>query len=231
MSSERIEELEKRIAELKRRWPAHSVPPTMLQQLEELEEELEDELRRQIAMEIDVWKAQLKRERMEKDRFFAGHWQSPIPPEDRAELRGLEYYPPDPDYRFEIEPHEHEEKKTVRTAYTKGEERDFVRWGEFRFRIGGEECVLQAYKGDPQEERLFIPFRDATSGLETYGGGRYLDLDSARDRTADGKWILDLNRAYNPWCVYSEEYTCPYVPRENWLAVPVRAGEKDYPKK
>jgi uncharacterized protein (DUF1684 family) len=231
MSSRRIKELEKQIEELKSRWPAHSVPPTMLQQLDELEEELEGELRRQIAMEIDVWKAQLEEERREKDRFFAGHRQSPIPPEDRAEFRGLEYYPPDPDYRFEIEPHEHEEKERVRMAYTKGEELDFIRWGEFRFPVGGEECVLQAYKGDPREERLFIPFRDATSGLQTYGGGRYLDLHPARDLTADGKWILDFNRAYNPWCVYSEEYTCPFVPPENWLTVPIHAGEKDYPKK
>ena len=190
-------------------------------------------------MEIDAWKAQLERERGEKDRFFAGHSQSPIPSQERAEFRGLDYYPPDPDCRFEIELHEHfeielhehEEKKKVRMAYTKGEERDFIQWGEFRFRIGGEECVLQAYRSDSEEEQLFIPFRDATSGQETYGAGRYLDLDAARNRSADGKWILDLNRAYNPWCVYSENYTCPFVPQENWLVVPVRAGEKNYPKK
>jgi uncharacterized protein (DUF1684 family) len=133
----------------------------------------------------DAWKQQLERERREKDRFFAGHWQSPIPPEDRAEFSELDYYPPDPDLRFETELHEHEEKKMVRMAYTKGEERDFIQWGEFRFRIGSEECVLQAYRSDSEEEQLFIPFRDATSGRETYGAGRYLDLDAARNRTAE----------------------------------------------
>ena len=182
-------------------------------------------------MEMDEWKVQLDRERREKDVFFAEHWQSPIPPQDRAEFRGLDYYPPDPDLRFEIELPGHEEKKTVRMAYTKGEEQDFVRWGEFRFRIGGEECGLQAYKSDSEEEQLFVPFRDATSGQETYGAGRYLDLNAARNRTADGKRILDFNRAYNPWCVYSGEYTCPFVPPENWLTVPMCAGEKNYPKK
>lgn len=182
-------------------------------------------------MEIDEWKAQIERERRDKDRFFAEHWQSPIPPADRAEFRGLDYYPPDPDSRFEIEFHEHRDKKTVRMAYTKGEERDFVQWGEFRFRIGGEECVLRAYKSEAEGEGLFIPFRDATCGQETYGAGRYLDLDSAKNRTADGKWILDLNRAYNPWCVFSENYTCPFVPQENWLMVPICAGEKNYSKK
>jgi len=180
-------------------------------------------------MDIDAWKAQLEREREEKDRFLAGHWQSPIPPEDRPQFRGLDCYPPDPDCRFAIELHEHEVKQRLRLTYTKGEEQDFIRWGEFRFRIGGEECVLQAYKSDAEEARLFIPFRDATSGQETYGAGRYIDLDPARNRTADGKWVLDLNRAYNPWCVYSEYYTCPFVPQENWLTVPVRAGEKNYP--
>ena len=183
-------------------------------------------------MEITDWKAQVERERREKDIFFAQNWQSPIPPQDRALFGGLDYYPPNADYRFETDLHEHEENKsTVRMTYTKGEEKDFLRWGEFRFRIGDEECALQAYKGDPGEERLFIPFKDATSGQETYGGGRYLDLDSGRNRTTDGKWILDFNRAYNPWCVYSEDYTCPFVPPENRLKVSICAGEKNCPKK
>ena len=181
-------------------------------------------------MQTYEWKARIERERREKDSFFAGHPQSPIPPQDRGGFMGLDYFPPDTDLRFETELDEHGEKATMRMAYSQGEERDFVRWGEFRFSIGGEECVLQAYKSDAREEHLFIPFKDTTSGRETYGAGRYLDLHSARDRTADGNWILDLNRAYNPWCVYSESYTCPFVPRENWLAVPVRAGEKNYSK-
>jgi uncharacterized protein (DUF1684 family) len=182
-------------------------------------------------MRIDAWKIQIEGERREKDAFFGHHWQSPIPPQDRAEFKGLDYYPPDPDLRFELELYEHEDKKTMRMAYTKGEEQDFVRWGEFRFEIGDEECVLQAYKRDAEEEQLFVPFRDATSGQETYGAGRYIDLDAAKDRSADGKWALDFNRAYNPWCVYSEDYTCPLVPQENRLAVPVCAGEKNYPKR
>jgi uncharacterized protein (DUF1684 family) len=84
-------------------------------------------------MEIDRWQAQLERERREKDGFFAEHWQSPIPPQDRPGFGGLDYYPPDPDYRFEIELHKHEEKKMVRMAYTKGEEQGrHVRPGNIR---------------------------------------------------------------------------------------------------
>ncbi len=180
-------------------------------------------------MEISEWKEQLELEREEKNRFFSEHWQSPIPPEERAGFEGLEYYPPDPDFRFELELHKHKEKKIVGMTYTKGNQQDFLAWGEFRFRIGGKECVLQTYKANAEEDRLFILFKDATSSKETYGGGRYLDLEPGRHRTTEGKWVLDFNEAYNPWCVYSEEYTCPLVPLENYLEAPIRAGEKKYP--
>ena len=183
-------------------------------------------------MEISEWKADIEKEREIKDRFFRSRYPgSPIPFEDRAKFKGLDYFPLGPAYRFELELHEHAEKRVVRITYTKGQERDFLQWGEFRFKVGNKEQVIQAYKSNPEEEKLFIPFRDATSGQETYGSGRYLDLESYRDQTAGGKWILDFNKAYNPWCVYSENYTCPLVPSENRLEVPIYAGEKNYPLK
>lgn len=182
-------------------------------------------------MEIHEWKKLLKMEREQKDTFFSIHPQSPIPLEEREKFKGLDYYPPDPDYRFELKLHEHPKKERTKMSYTKGEEQEFIRWGEFRFKIGGQEQVLQAHKSNPDEERLFVPFRDATSGKKTYGAGQYLDLEPERDRTADGKWVLDFNKAYNPWCAYSENYTCPFVPPENWLKVPIRAGENKNPLK
>ena len=156
------------------------------------------------------------------------HPNSPVPLEERDGFEGLIYYPPNPEYRFELELHEHDEKTPVTMAYTSGEEKEFLRWGEFRFEIEGKEHVLQAYKSDAGEDRLFVPFRDATSGKETYGAGRYIDLQPETHTTAEGKWILDFNRAYNPWCAYSEKYTCPFVPPENWLEVPILAGEKQH---
>jgi len=177
------------------------------------------------------WEIALKQARMQKDEFFASHPGSPIPPGDRSEFSGLDYFPPDSGYRFEIELLEHEEKETIRMEYTQGGEQEFIRWGEFRFEVNGAEQTIQAYKSDPNEDKLFILFRDATSGKETYGAGRYLDLDAEADRTSDGKWILDFNKAYNPWCVYSERFTCPFVPPENWLDVAIKAGEKTYPVK
>jgi len=177
--------------------------------------------------EVYDWKERLAQERKEKDRFFAAYRQSPIPPRERAGFRGLRYYPIEPNFRFELALHEHHDKKRLKIEDTKGNIREFLRWGEFRFQVGNEMCTLQTYKEDPEEERLFVPFRDATSGKETYGAGRYLDLD-LRNLTTNGRWSLDFNRAYNPWCAYSEDYACPFVPPENWLKVPIEAGEKDY---
>jgi len=179
-------------------------------------------------MEISEWTELYQQERVEKDRFFREHPQSPIPLEERRNFKGLDYYPPDISNRFELELHQHSDKQAVQIEDTGGNMRDMIRWGEFHFRIGDSECTLQTYKSDAHEERLFIPFKDATSGKETYGAGRYIDLDYQRDHTPEGKWVLDLNKAYNPWCAYSVNYVCPFVPIENWLKVPVYAGEKNY---
>ena len=180
-------------------------------------------------MNIEEWKDNIEQERRNKDIFFGG-FQSPIPFEYQEKFKGLDYYHPDPECRFELEIFEHQDKKTVQIEDTKGNIRDFVRWGEFRFKINGEDCILQGYKGDLQDERLFIPFRDLTSGKETYGAGRYIDLEPYEHKTEEGKWVLDLNKAYNPWCAYSEDYACPFVPPENWLKIPIYAGEKDHKK-
>ena len=182
-------------------------------------------------MQTSEWKKNMERARERKDAFFAEHLQSPIPPQERPRFKGLEYYPPDPGYRFEIELYEHPEKQVLRMVYTKGNEQGFLLWGEFRLKMGRKEQVLQAYKSNHQKEMLFVPFKDATSGKETYDAGRYLDLESDRDGTQEGKWILDFNQAYNPWCAYSEAYNCPFVPMENWLEVPILAGERNYPLK
>jgi len=178
-------------------------------------------------MNIAEWKENTERERRDKDAFF-GSIQSPIPFGHQENFKGLDYYPPDPEYRFELEIFQHQDKKIIQIEDTKGNIRDFVRWGEFRFKIKEQNCVLQAYKGNTRDERLFIPFRDLTSAKETYGAGRYIDLDPYRNKTEGGKWILDFNQAYNPWCAYSPDYACPFTPPENWLKVEVRAGEKAF---
>jgi uncharacterized protein (DUF1684 family) len=172
------------------------------------------------------WKADIERERIEKDNFFKTHEQSPIL--DQSTFKGLEYFPIDEKYRFIVELKEHNNKEIIKIEDTAGQIRDLMRWGEFIFKIDGKEYRLQAYSNDPLNEELFVPFKDKTNGKETYGAGRYLDLHYGRDTTEDGKWILDLNKAYNPWCAFSPFYACPYVPPENHLDVEIRAGEKNY---
>ncbi|WP_338729444.1 DUF1684 domain-containing protein [Haladaptatus sp. DJG-WS-42] len=170
--------------------------------------------------------ADLEAERTRKDEFFKNHPHSPIPYDQREGFRGLIYYEPNPGLRFVVPLHEHEEKAELLLDTSTEGVRQYLRWGEFRVEIDDEDVVIQAYRTDEHESRLFIPFRDRTSGNETYGAGRYLDLEG-EDRDGD-EWILDFNFAYNPYCAYSEAYECPLPPGENWLQVAVNAGEKSY---
>lgn len=174
------------------------------------------------------WRDRLRESRARKNEYFGNNPHSPIPESERAAFDGLSHFPIDEEYRFELPLHEHDETGTITVGTSTGTEREYVRWGEFRFELDGEEVVLQAYKGDPDDDRLWVPFRDATSGEETYGAGRYLDLEPEAHRTPDGEWIVDFNEAYNPTCAYSDAYECPLPPTENWLDVPIEAGEKAY---
>lgn len=167
-------------------------------------------------------------DRKNKDKFFKNHPQSPIPIKDKNQFEGLDYYEPDVNYRFILELKELKEKKSIKVSDTGGNVRDMLIWGEFHFKIGNKECSLQAYKSEEGEERLFVPFKDKTNVKETYGAGKYLDLIYGEDQTKDGKWILDFNKATNPWCAYSHNYVCPLIPFENILQVEIKAGEKSY---
>src|SRR3989304_3041887 len=97
----------------------------------------------------------------------------------------------------------------------------------FSLSVAGKAVRLHAYRpahGHGAHDFLFVPFRDATSAKETYGAGRYLDLPFE----PSGVYDVDFNRAYNPYCAYSDDYVCPFPPPENWLTVPIRAGEKTW---
>ncbi len=174
------------------------------------------------------WRQAIEKQRAQKDEYFGNHPHSPIPPDERDAFDGLEYFPVDEDYRFELPLAEYDEKERITVGTSTDGEREYLQWGEFRFPVDGEEVTLQAYKSDPDDDRLWVPFRDATSGEETYGAGRYLDLEPESHRTPDGEWILDFNEAYNPTCAYSDQYECPLPPMDNWLEVPIEAGEKTY---
>jgi len=175
------------------------------------------------------WIADVEHSRREKTEYMRNSPRSPLPPELRdADFPGLEYFDPDPEYRFvlPLAEHDHVERVTVET--TADGEQTYRRYGEFRFEIGGESYALQAYRPDDGADRFWVPFRDETNGEETYDAGRYLDLDPETHRV-DGEWVLDFNQAYNPTCAYNYAYECPLIPMENWLDVRIEAGEKDFP--
>jgi len=178
-------------------------------------------------MNIEEYIWAIKHNRIAKDKFFKESPQSPIPLEEREDFKGLNYYEPKPEYMFNLELEEFANKEHIQLEDSVGNIRDYLRWGRFVFEVDGVKCVLHAYKTDADEERLFVPFKDATNGKETYAPGRYIDLIESEDKD-EGKWFLDFNLATNPWCAYSHDYACPLIPFENILKVKIEAGEKSY---
>ncbi len=163
--------------------------------------------------------------RRSKDRAFAHDADSPLLPQDRAHFDGLRYFPPDLGYRFEglrAEPYSGQGTADFTMQTSDGQPRRARRIATLRFELGGRPLALHAYGfADSDEGSLFIPFTDATSGQETYGAGRYLDLEPEDD----GSYTLDFNLAYHPLCAYSPYFSCPLPPAENRLPVRIEAGE------
>jgi hypothetical protein len=174
---------------------------------------------------VSDYEAAIRRHREKKDRYFAEDPHSPIPPEEREGFGGLDYYPIDGSYRVVAELREPDEKSTITVETTTDGEREYLVYGRLHLTLDGEELALNAYQPVEGPEYLWVPFRDETCGEETYGAGRYLELDFEEDQTEEG-WILDFNTAYSPFCAYNDAYECPLVPMANWLERPIRAGEK-----
>jgi uncharacterized protein len=167
--------------------------------------------------------------RATKDRLFDEHPSSPVAPEARRDFRGLAYqrYDPDLALRATLEPDPDAPPLDVPRS-DDGAQVPFTRIGWVRFNAAGMPCRLSVFWLNEYAGGIFIPFRDSTSGGLTYGGGRYL-WDSAKGAdlgTEDGGLILDFNFAYHPSCVYDPRWSCPLAPQENWLSVPILAGER-----
>ncbi len=172
----------------------------------------------------------IERMRLQKDAFFFGNPRSPIPPHRREGGTSLSYFAADPRFRVSARLLRHAEPAAITLATSKGTPREMIDYGVLEFDIDGAGCRLHAYRSlakpghEPGPPRLFVPFRDATSAVETYGAGRYLDIDEQEGPAQ----LLDFNQAYNPFCAYSEAYVCPLPPRVNWLAAAIRAGEQRF---
>ncbi|QLD86310.1 DUF1684 domain-containing protein [Natronomonas halophila] len=201
--------------------------------------------------DVDAWREELQSYRAQKDDQFASSRQSPLPPEEREDFDGLDYFDPDPDYRVEATVELVDSDETVTMETTADGEQLYERAARLHFELADasgetDEHTLVAYQRvDHEGGSLFVPFRDKTTGQQTYPGGRYMELhtegasrsdansssgeqsDPRDGELEDGATVpLDFNLAYSPFCAYSEAYECPLPPQENWLEVAVAAGER-----
>lgn len=160
-----------------------------------------------------------------KDDWFRVSPHSPIPAHDRPTFGGLSYYAVDPALRFDglrLGPIPDGASTTFGIVTSNGGSRQARRIGTLAFRIGGASRALVAYELGTHDGSLFVPFLDATSGVETYGAGRYLDIEPEED----GTYVVDFNAAYHPFCAYAPDYSCPLTPAENRLPDRIEAGER-----
>src|SRR5215467_13328996 len=157
--------------------------------------------------------------RQEKDDFFKHDLHSPLTREQKKAFTGLSYFPENAALRLEVAVERLEAKETVQMQTSTGGVQPYQKYGRFKFTVDGQEAELTLYSGD---YGYFLPFADALAGSETYGAGRYLEPEPL----GGGKFLVDFNLAYNPYCAYNPNWSCPIPPRENRLNVPIRAGEK-----
>lgn len=196
----------------------------------------EQEIRRSLAQPVfatpdeqEAYVDSIDAIRYHKNEWMVESPDSPLKDDERVAFTGLQYFPVDTDLVFRAALHKYPIPEQFIIGTTTGQEREAIKYGYFEFEIDDQPARLYAYKfiahkGTELEEYLFVPFKDATSGNETYGGGRYMDLTEE----TPGVVLVDFNDAYNPYCVYNEIYSCPIPPEENHLAVAIRGGEKDY---
>jgi len=172
---------------------------------------------------------QLEDFRHQIDEFLKYHPQSPLDHDQRQSFDGLDYYEENEDLILDVTVEHFPEDEPIVTMQTStGATQQYRRWGKFSFEVEGQVATLTIYS-DPHGHEFFMPFRDATNGDETYGAGRYMDNHRPGMRKfGANRFEIDLNYAYNPYCAYNLAFSCPLPPRENWLKVPIRAGEKDF---
>jgi uncharacterized protein (DUF1684 family) len=157
---------------------------------------------------------------------------SPLKDKDRKNFRGLDFFKFDSTFVVKAIFTRTPDEEVFKMKTTTSRLPEYVKYGTVNFELKGEHYQLNIYqnqgliKKEEYKDYLFLPFLDNTNGEESYGGGRYIDM-----RIPEGNEIeIDFNKAYNPYCAYNERYSCPIVPRENYLDVSVRAGVKAFDK-
>ena len=159
--------------------------------------------------------------------FFKDASVSPLKKRDLKNFRGLDFFTYDSTYLVTAKLTKTPKEKPFMMLTTTDMVVEYIKYGTVSFELLNNQYSLDIYKNleDPNErDNLFLPFLDDTNGNESYGGGRYINLDIPQVDNL----IIDFNSAFNPYCVYDEKYSCPIVPRENYLPLEIKAGVMNF---
>ena len=168
----------------------------------------------------------------EMNEFFKDASISPLKEKDLKIFEGLDFFDFDSSYVVNAALTRTPEEKSFKMKTTTDRLPEYVKYGIVTFDLFNKSYSLNIYRNldivnkEGYEDYLFLPFLDDTNGDESYGGGRYIDLDV----TEEDNLVIDFNSAYNPYCTYNEKYSCPIVPRENYLSLEINAGVKAFAK-
>lgn len=164
------------------------------------------------------------------NKHYADSTSSPLKKEDLKVFQALDFFPASADFFVQAKFIRTEKEKPFKMPTTTDRKPLYVKYGELHFTINDKKCKLNVYQNVEFSQKpgykddLFLPFTDLTSGVESYGGGRYIDV-----KIQEGEnWVVDFNQAYNPYCAYNERYSCPIPPQENDLKVAIKAGVKKF---
>jgi uncharacterized protein (DUF1684 family) len=176
----------------------------------------------------EVYLEQIEKERERQFKFIKFNIDSPLTEEQKKNFKELDFFTIDPNFKVRAKMVELEEKKMVELPMTDGSVEKYLKHSFAEFTLNGSPqklLLLQSLK-ESDKRNFFLAFADETSGQETYGGGRYINLRQ------DGKnsITIDFNMAYNPYCAYNPDFACPLPPKENILQISIPVGEKDYKK-
>jgi uncharacterized protein len=158
--------------------------------------------------------------RKEKDAYLKTDKDSPI--ENKADFAGLKYFEVNSDFKVTAKLDILTTGQKINIAMTGGETEEYEAFANATFELAGQKCALKIFKSE--DGSLFLPFKDLTANKETYGSGRYLDLDMRMIKNQQIE--IDFNRCYHPYCAYNHAFTCPVPPAENFVNVAIKAGER-----
>lgn len=182
----------------------------------------------QVGFSQNSYTEKIKKFQDKINKEYADSATSPLTKEDLASFKSLEFYPIDKDFRINAKFKRTEKELPFKMETTTDRAPEYVKYGEIEFKLKGEKFKVNIYQSirlrekEEYKDYLFLPFRDLSSGITSYGGGRYVDLKIPEGNTI----IIDFNKAYNPYCAYNHKYSCVIPPSENFIDIEIKAGVK-----